>query len=140
MVVYQLACDRGHRFEGWFASAQACEHEAESGRLECPTCTSATVRKLPSAPYVHTQGASPAVEEGPDTKREVLRAIKSFVLANTENVGRQFAEIARRIHYREEKARGIRGQVTPEEAEALHEEGIPAIPVPAGIIPSEEVH
>jgi hypothetical protein len=47
-------------------------------------------------------------------------------------VGDRFAEEARRIHYNEAPARSIRGVTTPEDAHALHEEGIEvmALPVP----------
>jgi len=55
-------------------------------------------------------------------------------------VGRRFAEIARRIHYKEEEARGIRGRVTGEEAEELREEGIQALVVSPEVLPTEEVH
>jgi hypothetical protein len=143
MIVYQLACGRGHFFEGWFASAQACEKQAEAGQLQCPSCSSPDVRRLPSAPHVHTSGgeAAPA-QPRPEAqfKREALLALRKFILSNTENVGREFAEVARRIHYEEEKARGIRGEVTAEEAEELREEGVPAYSVPAELIPSEEIH
>ena len=143
MIVYQLSCGQGHFFEGWFASAEACDKQAAGGQLQCPTCSSAEVRKLPSAPHVHTPGGE-AAQAQPSAealvKREALLALRKFILSNTENVGRQFAEVARRIHYEEERARGIRGQVTAEEAEELREEGVPAYAVPAEIIPSEEVH
>ena len=66
MIVYQLACDRGHHFEGWFASAEACEKQAASGQIECPSCSSAEVRKLPSAPHVRTSSA----DAPPPVKRE----------------------------------------------------------------------
>lgn len=46
------------------------------------------------------------------------------VMANTEDVGSQFAEEARKIHYGEVEAHGIYGETTPDEAEALAEEGI----------------
>ena len=143
MIVYQLSCGQGHFFEGWFASAEACDKQAAGWQLQCPTCSSAEVRKLPSAPHVHASGgeaaqAQPSAEAR--VKREALLALRKFILSNTENVGRQFAEVARRIHYEEERARGIRGQVTAEEAEELREEGVPAYSVPAEIIPSEEVH
>ena len=144
MIVYQLACGRGHFFEGWFASAEACEKQAEAGQLQCPSCSSADVRKLPSAPHVHTSSgeAAPAAQLRPEAqvKREALLALRKYILSNTENVGREFAEVARRIHYEEEEARGIRGQVTAEEAEELREEGVPAYSVPAELIPSEEIH
>jgi hypothetical protein len=57
------------------------------------------------------------------------------LMANTEDVGDRFAEQARRIHYGEEQARGIRGSATPQEREALREEGIEtlSIPVPSAL-------
>ena len=41
-----------------------------------------------------------------------------------------FAEEARRIHYGEIEARGIRGQTTPDEREALRDEGIEVMSLP----------
>lgn len=143
IIVYQLACGQGHFFEGWFASAEACDKQAEAGQLQCPTCARADVRKLPSAPHVHTSGGDAAPAQPPaeaQVKREALLALRKFILSNTENVGRKFAEVARRIHYQQEEARGIRGRVTPEEAEELRDEGVPAYAVAAEVIPSEEVH
>jgi hypothetical protein len=57
------------------------------------------------------------------------------VMANTEDVGTQFAEEARKIHYGEADHRNIRGQASREETEALLEEGIDILPlpVPAGL-------
>ena len=52
------------------------------------------------------------------------------VMANTDDVGERFAEEARRIHYGETEERGIRGQASPEETEALIEEGIAVLPLP----------
>lgn len=144
MIVYQLACADGHFFEGWFASGEAYEGQAATGQLECPTCSSGHVHKLPSAPHVHTSSASfpqPEAEpEGGAVRKEAVLALRKLILANTENVGRKFAEIARRIHYKEEEVRGIRGHVTSEEAAELHEEGVSTFSVSAEIIPTEEVH
>jgi hypothetical protein len=144
MIVYQLACDQGHFFEGWFASADACEKQAAEGLLECPNCASPDVRKLPSAPHVHTSGASESLKTMPvandAARREAVVALRNFILENTDNVGRRFAEVARRIHYKEEAARGIRGQVTPEEAAELSEEGVATFAIASEVISSEEVH
>jgi hypothetical protein len=142
MIVYQLTCGQGHSFEGWFSSAEAFEKQAESGQLQCPTCSTTEVTKALSAPHVHTGAARPpaaAKSEG-EMHREAVAELRNFILTSTEDVGRKFAEIARRIHYREEDARNIRGVVTPEEAEELREEGVEAIAISPGILPSEEVH
>jgi hypothetical protein len=144
MIVYQLACGQGHFFEGWFASAEAWDRQAADGLLECPTCASADVRKLPSAPYIHTSSPSEkaplATVANDAARREALVALRRFILANTENVGRSFAEVARRIHYKEEDARGIRGQVTQEEAAELRDEGVSTYTLSSEVIPNEEVH
>ena len=143
MIVYQLGCDENHFFEGWFASADACDRQAQAGQLQCPTCASSEIRKLPSAPHVHTSGgdsAPPVSTDEAAVRGAAVMALRTFILANTENVGRKFAEVARRMHYQEEEARGIRGQVTPEEAAELHEEGVNTLSVSPEIIPSEEVH
>jgi hypothetical protein len=141
MIVYQLACPSGHFFEGWFASAEACDAQAAGGLLECPTCSSVEIRKLPSAPHVHTsaQPAAPSAE-AQAARQAALGALRKYIVENTENVGRKFAEIARRIHYKEEEARGIRGEVTREEAAELSDEGVTTYTIPADVLPSEEVH
>ena len=142
MIVYQLTCGQGHFFEGWFASAEAFDRQAQSGQLQCPTCSTPDVRKLPAAPHVHTSGSLPPAAPKVDDalRRETLRELRKFILTNTEDVGRKFAEIARRIHYEEEDARNIRGVVTPEEAEELREEGVESFSISPEVIPSEEVH
>jgi hypothetical protein len=100
------------------------------------------VRKLPAAPHVHTSGSAAASPPKADEalRRQALRTLRHFILANTENVGREFAQVARRIHHQEEDARNIRGQVTSEEAQELREEGVETFTVSPEVIPSEEVH
>ena len=141
MIIYPLRCAEGHDFEGWFASAQACERQAAANQLQCPSCGSADVVKLPSAPHVHT-GESPPAPDAAATaaRREAVAKLRDLILANTENVGRQFAEVARRIHYKEEESRNIRGQVTAEEAEGLREEGVETLTLPPNFFPTGEVH
>ena len=149
MIVYQLACELGHDFEGWFASAEACDRQTAAGQLECPTCSSRTIRKLPVAAHVHTSGAvAPAVAPSATdearlrtmVRAEALALLRRYVAANTEDVGRRFPEVARRIHYREEEERAIRGQATLAEALELHEEGIDARILPADVLPPDGVH
>ena len=51
------------------------------------------------------------------------------ILASTEDVGNQFAQEARKIHYGEAPNRGIRGHATPQEREALRDEGIDTVAI-----------
>lgn len=140
MKVFRLSCTEGHGFEGWFASAEDFDRQREAGEIACPLCEDRGVTRLPSAPYVNTGAREPAtvpVAAGPQPAKPelaaALAALKAHVLANTEDVGRRFPEVARRIHYGEEDARGIRGRVTPQEAVELVEEGIEAVPLPPGL-------
>jgi hypothetical protein len=143
MIVFKLSCSHDHTFEGWFASADDVERQRESGLLACPVCDDAAITKLPSAPYINTGPRGDkqiAVAAMPSARDQALAKLKDFVLANTEEVGRAFPELARRIHYGEEAKRGIRGRVTLDEALALQEEGVDALPLPAELLLGEKSH
>jgi len=60
---------------------------------------------------------------------DFLKALRHLV-ANTEDVGRCFADEARRMHYGDIEARSIRGQTSAREAVELLEEGIEVMPLP----------
>ena len=131
MIVFDLTCAHGHRFEGWFASADDFEQQARAVLVRCPVCDDASVVRVPSA-KVHvgsaTVDAPRTGEEAPsDTVAgfpdELVRKLRE-VVRNTENVGHRFPEEARKIHYEEVPARPIRGQASKEEADSLREEGI----------------
>ena len=49
---------------------------------------------------------------------------RKYIEKNTDNVGKNFAEEARKIYYGETKSRPIRGESTEKEAQELAEEGI----------------
>ena len=154
MIVFDLLCSAGHRFEGWFASAEDFGSQRSRGLLSCPSCGGADVQRIPSAARVNfgaqppkpaqpaRNGGVPAAQPAktPDMEGKDPFAIAQMLYSRmldelftkTEDVGRQFPEEARRIFYEEAPARAIRGQATPEEHDALIEEGIPVarFPVP----------
>jgi hypothetical protein len=133
MKVLDLTCPHGHRFEGWFASADDFESQLSRKLVECPICGATEVSRLPSAPRLNLSGATASSASTPanasDLQARAMRALRE-VLEKTENVGDRFAEEARRIHYNEAPARSIRGVTTPEDAKALVEEGIEVMPLP----------
>ncbi len=53
MLVVDLSCPHGHRFEGWFASADDLASQQSRGLVSCPVCGDLNVQRLPSAPHVH---------------------------------------------------------------------------------------
>ncbi|KVT66972.1 hypothetical protein WK56_29435 [Burkholderia ubonensis] len=130
MKVLDLQCPHGHRFEGWFASADEFEAQLSRKLVECPVCGATEVSRMPSAPRLNLSGATQAKPADPRAlQAQVMRVLRE-VLEKTENVGERFAEEARRIHYNEAPVRSIRGVTTPEDAQALVEEGIDVMPLP----------
>jgi hypothetical protein len=136
MKVLNLQCSHGHGFEGWFASEDAFQDQLAAGQVECPLCGDAAIVKMLSAPRLNLGAAAPdasrqAVMAAPDATLQAawLKMVR-HVMANTDDVGERFPEEARRIHYGEVPERGIRGQATPEETQALAEEGIGVLPLP----------
>ena len=63
--------------------------------------------------------------------REAIKALRKQVTENADYVGDKFAEEARKIHYNEVEARGIYGEATGDEAQALADEGIDFLPLPS---------
>jgi len=150
MIVFDLDCGQGHRFEGWFRSHDEFSEQREAGIIACPHCGTTEVHKAISAPNVMSpkseMGASLAMDADeavpqamgapalPDHLRaeldRVFAEIREHVESNCDYVGDNFAEEARRIYYGETDARGIYGEATAEETADLVEEGIEPIPLP----------
>jgi hypothetical protein len=131
MKVYNLSCERDHRFEGWFASEKDFSSQLAQQHIECPVCESRDIRKLLSAPRLNLSGAhAPQPDIHAQLQAKLMEAAR-MVIANTEDVGDRFAEEARRIHYDEAPQRGIRGVATVDECMALEEEGIEVAQLPA---------
>lgn len=135
MIVYDLICDAHHRCEGWFDGVDDYRHQLTAGLLTCPVCGSDKVQKVPSASRVHIRGTpDPAGTGTPDPQtraaRELLRRLRDFVETQCDDVGRDFAKEARRIHTGEAEERNIRGSATPEEVTELREDGIETLVLP----------
>jgi hypothetical protein len=132
MIRYALSCEKGHAFEAWFGSISSYDEQVEARAVICPDCGSAEVHKAPMAPAVKRGKAEPAA--APDRERRqtyaFLKDLKAHLKANAEHVGPAFPEEARKMHYGESEARSIYGEATVEEAKALKDEGIPALPLP----------
>ena len=157
MKVLDLKCAHQHVFEGWFASEDDFQSQLARGLVECPLCADVNISKQLSAPRLNL-GAAPPLKTPSSTSapsstelvptqtapadispqdRQALQDMQGDwlkmvrqVMANTEDVGSHFAEVARQMHYGEADERSIRGQTSREEAVALLEEGISVLPLP----------
>lgn len=147
MKVFNLSCDQDHVFEGWFARSEDFDRQVEDGLIQCPVCGTGEIRKLLSAPRINrgrgeapalaASKPAPAAEASPRQLelQQLWIQMARKVIESTEDVGDQFAEEARRIHYKEGPVRAIRGEATVREAADLAEEGIDvfAFPMPAAL-------
>ena len=146
MIIFDLACSDEHRFEGWFRSAVDFSEQQARGLVACPHCGSVAIRRLPSILHVGSAAGTrtAAAESGPApgeissrapvpgvAQLSVLRAVVEEIVGRTEDVGNQFADEARKIHYHEAPARPIRGLASEDDCLALADEGIDILRLPS---------
>jgi hypothetical protein len=155
MIVFDLSCEGGHRFEGWFASSDDFAAQQVRGLVGCPQCGSREVVKAPMAPAVPVKGnrqraAAPSddrpVLANAPMSLEVAEALQKLAeaqaraLENSTWVGDSFAEQSRAMHYGEREHETIHGRASADEARALFEEGVPVAPLPFPVAPPEELN
>jgi len=145
MILYRLRCSKGHEFESWFKDSKTYERQEKKSLIGCAVCGDAKVARAVMAPRIGSkskkaadiEAPTPAPAPSPEQQqmaaltrrmpkelREALLKVRAEVEKNCEHVGEKFAEEARKIHYGESDKRGIYGETSDEEAEALAEEGI----------------
>jgi len=165
MILYTLVCDNKHKFESWFASSAGYDKQAARGLVSCPVCNSTKVEKAIMAPSLgrsRKRSAGAAIEANaeaiapeaapteaaPEVKAPVammspqerefrakLKELRTHLTKNADYVGGNFPEEARKMHYGEIEHRSIYGEASPDDAKALHEEGIEFHPLP--VLPDE---
>ncbi len=123
MIVFDLNCGDGHRFEAWFRDGDAYGTQAAAGEIACPKCGDTAVAKAPMAPNL-ARGAARRETEEPARVMHGLRALREQIEKNFDDVGERFPEEARKIHYGEVEQRNIHGQASADEARELRDEGV----------------
>ena len=163
MIVFDLSCDSGHRFEAWFRSSSAFEEQGKQGLLVCPQCGSNEVVKAPMAPAVPAKGSAPRASERradegggagrtegtsqggalPPAIREAmhkLAKLQADTIKDSTYVGDRFAEESRAMHYGEKDKALIHGKADAEEARDLLDEGITVAPLLIPFTPPDETN
>lgn len=153
MIVFDLSCAEGHRFEGWFGSSADFADQRARGLVACPQCGSAEIAKAPMAPAVPAKGnrrisapERPRPMRGGSIPPEVRKAMKALAsaqakaLENSRWVGDGFAEESRAMHYGEKDLEAIHGKATLAEAKELLDEGISVAPLPFPLAEPDEIN
>ena len=156
MIVFDLCCAAGdHRFEAWFNSSEGFADQQARGLIACPVCGDNDVAKAVMAPRVGAKsnqlpapaaaaGTAPAAGSGDSLPPELVRKVMADIAAQQAEmlpqsrwVGRDFADAARAMHEGRVKEDLIHGQTSPDEAQALRDDGIAAMPLLVPFVPPE---
>jgi hypothetical protein len=134
VIIYDLRCEKSHKFEGWFKDRAAFEHQKKEKLITCPICGGADIKMVPSS--IAFMGKDIRSSERDNTRElSPMKALKTFheyLDKHFEDVGNKFADVALKIHHGEEDRRNVKGTTTEREEENLKEEGVQffKIPVP----------
>lgn len=113
-------------------------------RKAAMTVTDTSEQVAPAAQSEGDAGSDAAVQraalvpQDPKQKEmlDALRELRKQMISSSDDVGEQFPEEARRMHYGESEQRSIHGQTSVEEAKSLIDEGIDILPIP--VLPDEK--
>ena len=148
MIRYRLKCEKHHEFDAWFPGSSAFDRQAKRKLISCPRCGSQKIEKALMTPGIAKSGKRKRTEKPVPAEAEshrvaahgelsqAMRKLRAEIEAKSEYVGPRFSEEARKIHYEETPARGIHGEATRKEAQALREEGIEFFPLP--VLPEDQ--
>jgi hypothetical protein len=132
MIRFALRCDKAHRFDSWFGSGADFDRLLDAKLVACAVCGSTAVEKDLMTPNVAAPPAERALSGPPSPAEQALKELRRRIEAESEDVGRDFAAEARRIHEGLAPARAIIGEARPAEARALLDDGVPVAPLPWG--------
>ncbi len=130
MIAYDITCENGHTFEGWFNNSSSFEDQRSRGLIDCPYCASTRVERIPSTFAI---GSKQKPQEKPaETEPQLAMIVRmqQYIEKHFEDVGRRFTDEAVKIHYGEAEKRNIRGTTTQEEEQQLKEEGVAFLKIP----------
>jgi len=133
MIIYDLKCEKNHKFEGWFKDITSFEKQRANNLVTCPICGTSKIEMIPSS--ITTISGRDIERSDSKKSKEIspLMALKLFheyIDREFDDVGNKFAEIALSIHRGEAEKRNIRGTTTKGEEETLREEGVHFIKLP----------
>jgi hypothetical protein len=131
MIKFNLICKCGKTFESWFASSKDFASLSKKKIVKCINCNSTSVKKSIMSPNLVTKSnkTTDVQDSAKKIKKELLK-FKKYIEQNCENVGDNFAQEARNIHYDNKKSKSIYGRATAEEANELQDEGIDIATIP----------
>lgn len=134
MIRYDLVCENEHLFESWFRDSKSYHKQLEANEIVCPECNSSIISKSLMAPGIpkktNTKNGNVIANNSSSSINNAIRKIRDEIKKNSEYVGDQFPEEARKIHYNEAEMRSIYGEASKKEITELVDEGIDIVQIP----------
>ena len=131
MIKYNLICKCRETFESWFSSSSEFDSLCKRKLIKCIYCESTSVRKMVMAPNLSSK--SNKVFKKTKLEKNIKKQLLDFrryIEKNCKNVGNNFSQEARKIHYDKKTSKGIYGKASTEETNELIEEGIDVATIP----------
>ena len=131
MIKYNLTCKCGKTFESWFSSSAEYEVLKKKKLVNCIYCDSTLVKKSIMSPNLPRKSNKNFKRNKlkKDIKKQLVE-FRRYIEKNCKDVGDNFPQEARSIHYDKKNSKGIYGKATPEETAELLEEGIDVATIP----------
>ena len=131
MIKYNLTCECGKIFESWFSSSAEYDVLKKRKLINCIYCDSTLVKKSIMSPNLSSK--SNKIAKKTKLKKNIKKQLvefRKYIEENCRNVGDNFPQEARNIHYDKKTSKGIYGKATLEETAELLDEGIDIATIP----------
>tara|TARA_B100001245_G_scaffold138381_1_gene102933 strand:- start:222 stop:638 length:417 start_codon:yes stop_codon:yes gene_type:complete len=131
MIKYNLICKCGKVFESWFSGSTEFDLLSKKKLISCIYCESTSVKKSIMAPNLSSKSNENTKKFKLEKKiKKELLDFRRYIEKNCKNVGDNFTQEARSIHYDKKTSKGIYGKATPKETSELLDEGIEVATIP----------
>ena len=139
MIAFDLKCQHGHIFEGWFENSKAFDEQDKKNMISCPYCNDTSIKKVLSPIAMKTSSAH---DEGFDKNlidyKRLAKEVVEYINNEFEDLGADFTKEALKIHYGVAEKRNIKGTASQEEEKILVDEGVKFFKFPNPVIDEEE--
>src|SRR3546814_3062772 len=93
MIVFDLKCGNGHRFEAWFRDSATYDAQAQAGGVTCAVCGDTDIAKALMAPNISTgedrakaRADHPRLKDMLRSAHKALSELRQHVAATHEHV------------------------------------------------------
>jgi hypothetical protein len=130
LIVFDLECGHGHRFEGWFNNTASFEEQNLKKLVTCPICSDTQVRRVLSPVATKTARSEPEKRPEQIDYRRLAKEIVDYVNTHFEDVGSNFSKEALKMQYGVSEKKNIKGSATADEEKMLRDEKIDFFKLP----------